>query len=98
MKDEHEIDKKYRRMDGTPFYNYIMKKSFIMPSNNIAFSQDINICPISDIIHDVKSISENINRLATYVFKKMVNSSIIEDSNFCKTFIDPSWSPYLKAN
>ena len=85
-------------MDGTPFYNYIMKKSFIMPSNNIEFNQGINICPVAGIIHDVKSISENINRLATYVFKKMINSSIMEDVNFCKTFIDSSWSPYLKAN
>lgn len=68
-----------------------------MPNNNI-IGGDINICPVTDIIHDVKSVSENINKLATYIFKKMIDSNIQEDVQFCKTFIDASWSPYLQAN
>ena len=97
LKEEFQINKRYRKMDGTPFYNYIMKKSFIMPNNNI-IGGDINICPVTDIIHDVKSVSENINKLATFIFKKMIDSNIQEDVQFCKTFIDSSWSPYLQAN
>lgn len=97
MKDEHIKDIKYRKMDGTPFYNYIMKKSFVMPTNNLA-NGDIHICPITDIMKDVKNISSNINKLAVYVFTNLMNSGIDEYVMFCKSFIDSSWSPYLKAN
>lgn len=97
LQEEHQKDKKYMRKDGTPFYNYIMKKSFVIPSNNKNCA-DISICPISDIIPAMKLISGNINKLAVYVFKKLINSGIEENVKFCKTFIDSSWSPYLQAN
>ena len=97
MKEELQKNKKYRKTNGTPFYNYIMKKSFVMPNNNI-IGGDINICPIASVIPDVKAISKNINTLATYVFKKLIDSGIQEDVKFCKTFLDSSWSPYLQAN
>lgn len=97
IKNERLTNKSYRKTDGTPFYNYILKKTFVLPSNNNE-CDDICICPISRIIPEMKNISANLNRLAVCVFKKLINSSIEEDVKFCKSFIDESWSPYLKCN
>lgn len=97
LNEEKKINNKYRRMDGTPFYNYIMKKSFIMPSNGI-IGGNLNICPIARIVPEIKSIAVNLNEMAVYVFKKLLDCGTKDDKEFCKTFIDTSWSPYLKAN
>lgn len=96
MTEERQIDKKYRRMDGTPFYNYIMKKSAIMPSNFMDTA--VTICPIKRNVPEIKAIASNINELAVYVFKRLLDTGTKEDIQFCKSFIDESWSPYLKAN
>ena len=96
MNEERSLDKKYRRMDGTPFYNYIMKKSAIMPNNML--DNPITICPIKRSVPEIKQISSNLSELAVYVFKRLLNEGTPEQKNFCKSFIDESWSPYLKAN
>lgn len=97
LKEEREINKHYKRTDGTPFYNYIMKKSFALNPSMNNFSTNI-VCPIKRNIPEIKQISSNINELAVYVFKRMLSVGTDEDKKFIKSFIDESWSPYLKAN
>lgn len=87
---------KYRRGDGTPFYNYILKKSAVMP--NVGGTSPIIICPIKNNVPEIKMVAENLNVFAKAIFDRILISGTPEEKNFAKSFIDGSWSPYLKAN
>ena len=100
LEQERQENPKYRRMDGTPFYNYIMKKSYVMNPNTVSPVDRVPatiICPIKNYVPEIRKAAEYLYTFASEVYKVAFEYSDPSFKAFLKSFVDESWSPYLKA-